>query len=248
MRELVFALEHEPGCNRVADVLAEHPDADIRSLSLHATAKSLWRVDHVTGPVDALSDIEDAFLAENYYTDCITSEHCDASQRTQVLESTDDMLIMYSYWERTSDCASVPHMALEYLGQGALFEATKQQREYVWRIVHSGEGDVRALLNDLEETVADCVSIDFRRLSDTSLPVESTATSDDLPTEEKEALQAVVEHGYCEAPREIDVGELAERLEVPRSTFNHRLRRAEEQLAKQRVASMNTRQQPPSPD
>jgi hypothetical protein len=41
MRELVFALEYEPRCNRVADALADHPDARIRSLSLHATAERL---------------------------------------------------------------------------------------------------------------------------------------------------------------------------------------------------------------
>ena len=86
MRELVFALEYEPGCNRVADTLAKYPDTRIRSVSLHATA-----------------------------------DHCGATQRTQVLESTGDMLVLYSYWERMSSCASVPHMALEHLGRGALF-------------------------------------------------------------------------------------------------------------------------------
>ena len=60
MRELVFALEYEPGCNRVADALADHPDARVRSLSLHATADQLWRVDHATGTPDALDAIEDA--------------------------------------------------------------------------------------------------------------------------------------------------------------------------------------------
>jgi predicted DNA binding protein len=248
MRELVFALEHEPGCNRVADTLAEYPDARIRSLSLHATAESLWRVDHVTGPADALADIEEAFLATTHYTDCITSEHCDANQRTQVLESTDDMLMMYSYWERTSDCASVPHMALKHLGQGALFEATKQERKYTWRIVHSGEADVRAFFNDLEETVADCVTIDFQRLSDASSPVETTTETDDLSPKQAEALQAAVEHGYYESPGEIDVKGLSDLLDVPRSTLNHRLRRAEEQLAKQRVSQMTARQQPPTSD
>jgi hypothetical protein len=93
MRELVFVLEHEPGCNRVADALAEYPDARIRSLSLHATTESLWRVDHVSGSADALAAIEEAFLATNHYTDCISSDHCDASQRTRVLESTDETLI-----------------------------------------------------------------------------------------------------------------------------------------------------------
>lgn len=248
MRELVFVLEHEPGCNRVADALAEYPDARIRSLSLHATPESLWRVDHVTGSSDTLADIEDAFLTDRHYTDCITSDHCNATQRTQVLESTDDMLMMYSYWERTDDCASVPHLALNCLGQGALFEATKQEREYTWRIVHSGDGDVRAFFNELEETVADCVDIDFQRLTEASSPVDTAPQDSDLSSEQEEALQAAVEHGYYESPRETDAGELADRLDVPRSTLNHRLRRAEEHLAKKRVENLCSRQRPPSSD
>jgi len=248
MRELVFTLDHEPGCNRVADVLAASPDARIRSLSLHATAESLWRVDHVTGPPDALADVEEAFLAANHYTDCITSAHCDAPQRTRVLESTGDMLVMYSYWERTADCASVPHLALEHLGQGALFEATKREREYTWRIVHSGEGDVRAFFDDLEGTVAGCVDVDFRRLTDASSPVDPEPRGGDLSSEQEAALRAAVEHGYYESPRETDAGELADRLGVPRSTLTHRLRRAEEQLAKQWVARLRSRRRPPSSD
>ena len=42
----------------MGDTLAECPGAEDRSLSLHATSESLWRVDHVTGPTDALADIE----------------------------------------------------------------------------------------------------------------------------------------------------------------------------------------------
>jgi len=46
---------------------------------------------------------------------------------------------------------------------------------------------------------------------------------------------AAVEHGYYESPREVDVGELADHLDVPRSTLTYRLRRAEERLAKAHV-------------
>jgi len=248
MRELVFELEYESGSNRVADTLAEYPDARIRSLSLHATTDSLWRVDHVTGSVGGLTDIEAAFLTADYYTDCLSSDRCGATQRTQVLESTDDMLVLYSYWERTDSCASVPHMALEHLGHGVLFEATRQERRTTWRIVHSGEGDVRAFFDELEESVADGIDIDFQRLSDASSPVETTTESVDLSPEQEEALRAAVEHGYYESPREIDVGGLSDPLDVPRSTLNHRLRRAEEHLAKQRVTEIHSRQRPPSSD
>ena len=51
MRELVFALEYEPGRNRVADALAANPGTQVRSLSLHATDDHLWRVDHAGPPV-----------------------------------------------------------------------------------------------------------------------------------------------------------------------------------------------------
>jgi len=248
MRELVFEIEYEQGINSVADTLAEYPDAQIRSLSLHATTESLWRVDHVTGPTDALTDIKEAFLDTDYYTDCLTPGHCPGTQRTQVLESSDEMLVLYSYWERTESCASVPHMALERLGHGVLFEATKQERQNIWRIVQSGEGGVRAFFDDLEESIGDAVEIDFQRLSDASSPVKPTPESDGLSSQQEEALRAAVEHGYYESPGEIDVKGFAGRLDVPRSTLNHRLRRAEEHLAKQRVAQMHSREQPPPSD
>ena len=110
MRELAFALEFEPGANRVADALAEHPGSRIRSLSLHVTAEQLWRVDHATGSPDALS------------------------------------------------------------------------------------------------------------------------------AEQEAALRAAVEHGYYETPRTVDVSELADHLDVPRSTLTYRLRRAEAHLAERYVA------------
>jgi len=128
MRELVFALEYEPGCNRVADALADHPDARVRSLSLHATADQLWRVDHATGTPDALDAIEDAFRNSDYYADCLATEDCGATQTTRVLDRTDDTLILYSDWERTPACASVPHIARDHLGDGVLFETRDPSR------------------------------------------------------------------------------------------------------------------------
>lgn len=239
MREFVFALEYEPGCNRVADALADHPDARIRSLSLHATDERLWRVDHATGTSAALEDVEDAFLTSDYYADCLATDDCGATQTTRVLDRTDDTLVLYSDWERTPTCASVPHIARDHLGDGLLFETRHEGRHYTWRIVHSGEGDAAAFFDALEAAVGDCARMEMLRAAtaDAEAPRGEANDGENALTAEQEAtLRAAVEHGYYESPREIDAGDLADHLEIPRSTLTYRLRRAEEQLAKRHVA------------
>jgi predicted DNA binding protein len=237
MRELVFALEYEPGCNRVADALADHPDARVRSLSLHATAERLWRVDHANGTPDALDAIEDAFHNSDYYADCLATEDCGATQTTRVLDRTDGALVLYSDWERTPTCASVPHIARDHLGDGVLFETRHEGRHYTWRLIHSGEGDPAAFFDDLGAAVGECARLEMLRTADTTASAGgSDGKTSGLSPEQEAALRAAVEHGYYESPREVDVGELAEHLDVPRSTLTYRLRRAEEHLAKQHVA------------
>ena len=247
MRELVFALEYEPGCNRVADTLVGHPDASIRSLSLHATEERLWRVDHATGTPDALTHIEDAFLNSDYYADCLATEDCDATQSTQVLDHTDDTLVLYSYWERTPLCSSIPHIARDHLGDGLLFDTRHESRHYTWRIIHSGEGDVSGFFNELETAVGDCARMEMLRTAATSTASKGDGSPTELPPEQQAALQAAVEHGYYESPREVDVAGLAEHLDVPRSTLTYRLRRAEEHLAKQHVARTQLPDEPSTP-
>ncbi|EMA05128.1 HTH DNA binding domain-containing protein [Haloarcula vallismortis] len=237
MRELVFALDYEPGCNTVADALAEHPAARVRSLSLHATADRLWRVDHVTGTHEALDAIEDAFLTSDYYADCLATEDCGATQTTRVLDRADNTLVLYSDWERTPACDSVPHIAQDNLGDGVLFETRHEGRHYTWRLIHSGEGDVAAFFDDLAGAVGESAGMEVLRTADTTASMRGSNGTQSSPSPEQEAaLRAAVEHGYYESPREVDVAELAEHLDVPRSTLTYRLRRAEEQLAKQYVA------------
>jgi predicted DNA binding protein len=237
MRELVFALEYEAECNRVADTLADHPDASIRSLSLHVTEDRLWRVDHATGTSNALVDIEDAFLNSDYYADCLATEDCDATQSTEVLDHTDDTLVLYSYWERTPLCSSIPHIARDHLGDGLLFDTRHESRHYTWRIIHSDEGNVSAFFDEIKTAVGDCAQMEMLRTTATSTPAsEGDDSATELSSEQEAALRAAVEHGYYESPREVDVSELAGHLDAPRSTLTYRLRRAEEHLAKRYVA------------
>jgi predicted DNA binding protein len=237
MRELVFALEYDPGCNRVAEALAGHSDARVRSLSLHVTDERLWRVDHVTGSPEALDDVEAAFLDSDYYADCLATEACGATQTTRVLDRSEDTLVLYSDWQRTPTCVSVPHLARDHLGDGILFETRHEGRHYTWRVIHSGGGDAGAFFADLEAAVGDCAHLEMLRSGETSgAPSAGPAAAAGLPDEQAAALAAAVEHGYYETPRSVDVGQLAAHLDVPRSTLTYRLRRAEAYLARRYVA------------
>ncbi len=236
MRELVFALVYERGCNEIADTLAAHPEARIRSLSLHATPQSLWRVDHATGSPEALAAIEETVKTADYYADCLATDDCGAEQTTEVLEHTEEELVLYSYWERTLTCVSVPHIALDNLGDGLLFETLNRGREYTWRIIHSGEGDVRTFIDTLAATVGDCAELEMRRMTDAGESSKADPSLiDGLPAKQREALRAAVNYGYYDTPREIDVTDLAEKLDVPRSTLTYRLRRAEAHVMGQHV-------------
>jgi hypothetical protein len=161
VRELVFALEYEPGRNAVADALATHPDVRIRSLSLHATAERLWRVDHATGPSDALEAVEEAVLTGDYYADCLATEACGAAQTTRILDRTADTLVLYSTWERTPRCTSIPHIAHDHLGDGVLLETRHEGRHYTWRVIHSGAGDVAAFFDAVEDAVGACARLEM---------------------------------------------------------------------------------------
>ncbi|ADD06664.1 HTH-10 family transcription regulator [Natrialba magadii ATCC 43099] len=245
MREFVFALEYEPGTNPVADVLADHPDASVRSLSCHVSADSLWRVDLATGSETALAELEAAYETADYFADCLVKDDCGADCEVQVLDRSSDTLVVYTYWDRTDVCTSVPHVAREHLGDGMLFETYREGGRYRWRIVLASDAPIHAFFDALGEEVGECTGMEMLRLTELDPEhggngaaagaetggVANGALADSLPTEQREALQAAVDRGYYETPRRIDLSELAEELDVPRSTLSYRLRRAEATLA-----------------
>jgi len=231
MREFVFTLEYDPGTNPVADVLARDPETTVRSLSCHVTAQSLWRVDHATGTPDGLDALEDAYQEAAYCADCLVRDDCGADCETQVLDRTAETLIVYTAWDRTADCTSVPHVALEYLGPGLLFETFREERRYRWRIVLPESTLVGAFFEALENEIDECTGMDVLRLTDLDPGEHREESASGLPPAQQAALQAAVEHGYYETPRAIELTELAALLEIPRSTLSYRLRRAEAQLA-----------------
>jgi len=247
MRELVFALEYTSGTNAVADILAANPETKIRSLSCHVSPSTLWRVDHVTGGHATLDDIADTVANAEYYTDCLARRDCEADWETQILDRTDDSLVLYSYWSRTPSCTSIPHLALDHFGDGLIFQTTWVGHRYEWRIIAPDSTTFHAFRNAIEEEIDDTTGVSFVRVGDAD-----DATPDDgepsLTPEQDAAVRAAVEHGYYQTPREIETYELAEKLGVPGSTLSYRLRRAEAQLAETYVADHSASAYLPSPD
>lgn len=231
MREFVFALEYDPGTNPVADVLETHPETTIRSLSCHVTEENLWRVDHATGSPEALDALESAYLDAAYFADCLVKDDCGAECEIQVLDRSAETLVVYTAWERTGVCTSVPHLALDHLGQGLLFETHRERRRYTWRIVLPNGTAIHSFFDALGDEVGECTGIEMLRLTDLDPDPGGLVDDGSLPDAQREALQAAVDHGYYETPRQIELSDLAAELGVPRSTLSYRLRRAEAELA-----------------
>ena len=247
IRELVFALEYTPGTNAVADILADNPETKIRSLSCHVSLDTLWRVDHVTGRESVLDDIAETVADAEYYTDCLARRDCEADWETQVLDRTDDALVLYSYWSRTPSCTSIPHLALDHFGDGLIFETTWVGRRYEWRIIAPGDTTYHAFRSTIESEIDDTTGVTFVRVGDADDAAPDDRTTS-LTPEQDAAVRAAVEHGYYKTPREIETYELAEKLDIPGSTLSYRLRRAEAQLAESYVADHSSSPHLSSPD
>lgn len=235
MREFVFALEFDSGTNPVADILASHSETKLRSLSCHVTAETLWRVDHVTGSEAALDGVVDVVTTADYYADCLVRRDCEGEWETRTLDRADGTLILYSYWDRTPVCTSIPHLAAEHFGDGLIFETEWTGRRYEWRIIAPGDATYRAFHEAIEREIDETTGVDFVRIGDTSVEQMEDDTERGLTPEQDEALHAAVGRGYYETPREIETYELADELGVPGSTLSYRLRRAEAKLATEYV-------------
>lgn len=76
------------------------------------------------------------------------------------------------------------------------------------------------------------VGVDLRRVTDVS-PGSPSRTS--LTVEQEEALEAALERGYFEIPREISMEELADELGISHQALSERLRRAYETLVNEEI-------------
>lgn len=228
MRELVFTVEFEPGTDPVMDVFDEHPRARGRMVASAVTLENSWRLDRITGPEAALDRLEEVFLDPDRCNECLDGrEECGATREYEVLEREATSRIVYTYLVEPGYCHSIPPLATEHLGFGVLFDAVRRGLTYEWRLLMPAEDGTGDLHDALEGGLRDGVSLSVRRLSRPTHWFDRFVATDDLAFEQREALEAAVDGGYYETPREATLTELADRLGLARSTFRYRLRRAE---------------------
>lgn len=105
------------------------------------------------------------------------------------------------------------------------------------------------LLKDLSE-VAENLAV--RRISDNGISelsdavdhLERTVDLSVLTEKQREAVQLAADRGYYDQPRETDLTELAEELEITQSALSQRLRSAETKLSGQLFVQEPRRQEP----
>jgi len=240
MREFVFALEYEPGCNRVADALADHPDAG--SARCRCTRPTTASGESTTPPARRTHSRTSRTPFSPVTTTRTVSRpttaarprprRCSTALTTRSFSTPTGSAPQPVRPSRTSPattsataCCSRPATRAVTTPGGSSTPARATRRR------SSRPSRPRSVIAPGRRCFERRRRIPMRRRA-----TRTVGRTDSLPNR-RAALRAAVEHGYYESPREIDAGDLADHLDIPRSTLTYRLRRAEEHLAKQHVAS-----------
>jgi predicted DNA binding protein len=101
-----------------------------------------------------------------------------------------------------------------------------------WRVLAQDDEKVGLLYDSVSARLADGLSFSFDHLTEIDRWRGDLLAPGGLRAEQRQTLVTAVEHGYFETPREVTLDELADALDVPRSTVSYRLRRATAELAK----------------
>jgi predicted DNA binding protein len=232
MREFAFTVEYDPGADRLMDVFLSHPELAAKTVTCSVTAESIWRVDRLTGPMEAIEAVEEPYFDPERCDECLHDGSCYATQEYEVLSGDSTRRTVYAYQTDIEGCHSIPYLTAEHLGDGLLYEALRRGGRHEWRILMREGSAVGELYDVLQSGLREGLTLSLRHLGEPTHWCDEAVTAADLSYEQRRAVEAAVEHGYYETPRSVSAEELAAILEIPRSTLQYRLRRAEAWLAR----------------
>ena len=232
MHEFLFSLTYETGVDDYADVFIEH-DA-LRSEAVYSCLdpSQFWRLEVLTGDVSTLEEVTPLALDESCDRESISGRSCEAARQCSLVSDTGRRRVVYSYLSAVRRCDAVPVIAAKYISGGLLIEQTRRGAESQWRILMQNEEKAGMLYDTLGARLADGVRFRFERFAEVTTWQNTVLSANSLPNEQYQTLALAVEQGYFETPREVTLDELAEQLEIPRSTASYRLRRAVGEVVK----------------
>lgn len=226
MHEFCFSITYDEGVDPYADAFIEHDS--IRSDAVYSCLEPtrLWRLEVLTGDAAALEAVTPLLVDESLDRESVGERTCEADREHSLLTATGRRRVVYSYLSDVARCDAVPVIAARYISGGSLVELTRRGAEARWRILMQDDETVGMLYDTLGSRLADGAEFRFERLTEVDGWRNTVLASNALPNEQHRTLTLAVEEGYFETPREVTLDELADRLDVPRSTVSYRLRRA----------------------
>lgn len=239
MREYVFTIHYAEGAHPTAEVFREYPDLVAQSVDCAATADRFWRIEHVSGPEAALDHLVDVVQTPRVPPEVISMREPGIDAYHEVVDRTTDRLTLYTRLSDIQGTDAVPALVTKYLDGHAVFETTRHAGEYRWRVLLENDHKIGMLYDTLTGRCRDDLSMSFERMGEASDWAADAMSVASMPAEQREAMSLAVARGYYEEPRDVELQELAEETDVPRSTLSYRLRRAEAALARRFVSSLN---------
>jgi predicted DNA binding protein len=238
MREFVFTIEYEKGVDEVMDLFIENPELHGQTTAVHATSEAMWRLNHITGPKEVLDEFDDLLDRITFCSE--TTGMCGSpvvEWDYEILASAPNDRVVYTCQKEGGGVRSIPHVAAKHIGDGLLMQAERRGNQYQWRLLVDDEDTVGAIYDEVRDGLCDGLSITVQRLSDPECLTDKGLDDDDLPPEQQAALEAAVEYGYYETPRRNSLQSIADEINVPTSTLQYRITRAEAWLATEFVSN-----------
>lgn len=231
MQEFVFTVTYDRGSDPIADVFIDYPNVVMTSLSCSVTANSIWYLNRITGPAAALDRLDDVFLDPTHCNECLDAQRCDTEWTYELLSSGETSRTVYAYGTDGDDCHSIPVLGVTHLGDGLFYDAERRGDQYRWRILVPDDAQVGDLYDTINDGLRDGLRLQLNHLTEPTRWGDTVVSLSGIPHEQRSVLREAVERGYYETPRAVTTQELADELDIPQSTVQYRLSRAEAWLA-----------------
>ena len=232
MYDFTFEITYDAGADEYVDLFIDRDSLRSEALFSCLDPTELWALESVTGDPTDLAAVDELLLDEAVDRESISARACNSTRTASLLTEEQRRRVAYTYISDVDFCESVPCIAAKYVDGGMLLEQTRTDDRVRWRVLVQDDSKIGHLYDTLSAKLGEGLSFSFKHLTEVDHWESGLLSRADIRAEQRETLNVAVERGYFETPREVTLDELADELELPRSTVSYRLRRATAELAK----------------